>query len=110
MTATNKKKPTDTVAEPLAEVLTAEAEELAPTDEELAAISAEGVDEADFAAEPDLDDLPEDIDAPVAATLSKKELAARLDDVLKNRTEVTIGGVLEAFGDYELSVQDMESS
>ncbi|HIU10641.1 MAG TPA: RNA polymerase sigma factor RpoD [Candidatus Avidehalobacter gallistercoris] len=44
----------------------------------------------------------------MAATLSKKELAARLDDVLKNHTEVTVGGVLEVFGDYELSVQDME--
>ena len=108
MTATNKKKPTNTVAEPLAEILTADVEELAPTDEELAAISAEGVDEVDFTAESDLADLPENIDAPIAATLSKKELAARLDDVLKNHTEVTVGGVLEVFGDYELSVQDME--
>lgn len=97
------------------------AEDIAPSDEELAAIAeeadAKGIDASfdddgfDEVLEKDelSEALPDDAAEPAAAaTLSKKELTQKLADVLKNRSEVTIGGVLEVFGDYELSVQDME--
>ncbi len=83
-------------------------EDIDPTDEELAAIDQEAVDEA-FDEPLTKGDLAVELEQPpVGATMSKKELSRKLSDILKNRTEVTIGGVLEVFGNYELSVQDME--
>ena len=83
-------------------------EDIDPTDEELAAIDQEAVDEA-FDEPLTKGELAVELEQPpVGATMSKKELSRKLSDILKNRTEVTIGGVLEAFGNCELSVQDME--
>ena len=95
-----------------------EAAEYVPTDAELAAIAAEDDDAGAFD-DGSFDEvlekeklngpLPEDLqEDSVAAALGKKELARKLDDALKNRTEITIGSILDIFGDYELSVQDME--
>ena len=39
---------------------------------------------------------------------SKKELMRRMTELLKNRTEVSYGEILEVFNDCDLSVQDME--
>ncbi len=91
--------------------------EILPTDEELAAISEENILDNDLEPVDDNafgDDLDKDgLDnnrkgAHAGSTLTKKELTQKLSDVLKNRTEISISGVLEVFGDYELSVQDVE--
>ena len=83
-------------------------DDIDPTDEDLAAIDQEAVDEA-FDEPLTKGDLAVELEQPpVGATMSKKELTRKLEDVLKNRTEVSIGGVLEVFGNCELSVQDME--
>lgn len=128
MTATKKKKPAEESVKTVeaTEVLTDMDElddmmddqlEILPTDEELAAISEENILDTDLEPVDDNafgDDLDKDgLDnnrkgAHTGSTLTKKELTQKLSDVLKNRTEISIGGVLEVFGDYELSVQDME--
>ena len=83
-------------------------DDIDPTDEDLAAIDQEAVDEA-FDEPLTKGDLAVELEQPpVGATMSKKELTRKLEDVLKNRTEVSIGGILEVFGNCELSVQDME--
>lgn len=90
--------------------------EIAPTDDDLAAIDGEDIaaespeDGLDYVL--DKEDMGEDPDAELAdaptAALSKQELNEKLSEMLKKQSEVTIGSVLEVFGDYELSVQDME--
>lgn len=79
--------------------------ELAPTDEELAAIDSENNDEAIKAA-CDATDLPDD--GLGTQVLGKTELTHKLSAILKAGGEVTLGSVLDVFGEGELSVQDME--
>lgn len=47
-------------------------------------------------------------DTAETAKSNKKELARKLGERLKNRTEVSYGEILSVFADTELSVQDME--
>lgn len=79
--------------------------ELAPTDEELAAIDSENNAE-DIKSACDEHDLPDD--GTGAAVLGKSELLHRLSSILKAGGEVTLGTVLDVFGEGELSTQDME--
>lgn len=79
--------------------------ELAPTDDELAAIDSENNEEAIKGACDDTD-LP--MEGLSVASLDKAEIAHRLADVIKAGGEVTLGNVLDVFGEGELSVQNME--